>query len=373
MDLNMYLKELEYLVNVDSGTECADGVNKVADFLADRFRDMNWNVKEIETSAKCGKCIVCTNHKSDHYDLLMIGHTDTVYPEGTCCERPFTIDGNFAYGPGVCDMKHGCLMMYYLLKNQPKEILDKLNIVVIYNPDEEISSKYSKDIYSEYAKKSDYAFLYEASLENTGCCTARKGKIEYQIDFIGKAGHCAYVQTNGACSAIHEMGRWIVKFDEMIDYGRGTTVNVGVASGGVKKNIVAPEASITVDIRFSDPKEEKRFDEMIKKMSKEAQTRGIKTIISQDKVPAFAPDAKATEYIKHVEQLTKENGINFKHSARGGVSDANVISRYGVICLDGLGPTGGMAHCPEEFLLIDTVVPYYNLSMLLIEDLAKKK
>lgn len=124
MNLQSYLEDLEYLVNIDSGTENAKGVNKVADYFVQKFRDMNWDVKEIETKEGFGKCVICTNREADHYDLLMIGHTDTVFPNGTCRNRPFTIDGNRAYGPGVCDMKHGCLMMYYLIKNQSKEILD---------------------------------------------------------------------------------------------------------------------------------------------------------------------------------------------------------------------------------------------------------
>ena len=373
MNLQSYLEDLEYLVNIDSGTENAKGVNKVADYFVQKFKDMNWDVKEIETKEDFGKCVICTNREADHHDLLMIGHTDTVFPNGTCANRPFTIDGNRAYGPGVCDMKHGCLMMYYLIKNQSKEIIDKLNIVVIFNPDEEIGSIYSKDIYGEYARKSDYAFVYEASLENTGCCAERKGNIVYQIEFFGKSGHCAYIQTNGARSATHEMGKWIVKFDSMMNLEHGTTVNVGIANGGIKKNIVAPEAIIIVDVRFSDPNEEKLFDKMVEEMTADAKTRGIKVNISSHRKKALKPTSTTIDYLKHVEQIAKQKGIEFKYAPRGGVSDANIIATHGTICLDGLAPTGGLAHCPEEFMLIDSIIPYYNLSKTLIEDLANNK
>jgi len=157
MDLNKYLKELEYLVNIDSGTEDVEGVTKVADFFATKFRELNWNVHEYEFGTECGKCVICTNREAEHYDLLMIGHLDTVFSHGTCEERPFRIEGNIAYGPGVADMKNGSLLMYYLLKDIPEEINKKLNIVAIFNPDEETGSQYSQKVYEEYARKSDYA------------------------------------------------------------------------------------------------------------------------------------------------------------------------------------------------------------------------
>ncbi|MBQ8807940.1 MAG: M20 family metallopeptidase [Clostridia bacterium] len=373
MDLAQYLKELEYLVNIDSGSEDGEGVSKVADFFSEKFNEMGWNVHEYEFGTECGKCVICTNREAEHYDLLMIGHLDTVFPKGTCTERPFRIEGNRAYGPGVCDMKHGSLLMYYLLKELPEEVNEKLNIVAIFNPDEEIGSCYSKTVYEEYASKSNYGFVYESASEKDGCCAERQGGLFYDIDFIGKDGHSGYMFTNGSKSAIHEMGKWIVKFSEMASLEKGTTVNVGIANGGVKSNVVAPSASIKIDIRFKDNSEIERFDSAIEEMTAEATGRGIGVKTEKRVKKALVYTEETDRYIKHVEKITKENGIEFKHKARGGLSDANILAQYGVLCLDGLGPVGMKCHCPEEVMLIDTVIPYYNLSMLFIKDLAETK
>ena len=372
MDLNQYLKELEYLVNIDSGSEDYEGVNKVADFFVEKFSDMGWNVHEYEFGTECGKCVICTNRKAEHYDLLMIGHLDTVFPKGATKERPFRIEGNLAYGVGVADMKHGSLLMYYLLKNLPKEVNEKLNIVAIFNPDEEIGSGYSRTVYEKYAQKSDYGFLYEASDEN-GCCAERKGGLFYTVNFTGKGGHCGYMFTNGSKSAIHEMGKWIVNFSEMGSLEKGTTVNVGVAHGGIKSNVVAPSAQIEIDIRIKDNSEIERFDKAIEKMTAEAKERGIDVKIEKRMKPALMYTEKTDRYIKHIEKITKENGIEFKHTARGGLSDANILAAFGVLCLDGMGPSGDKEHSPDEYMKIDTVIPYYNLSALLIKDLAQQK
>ena len=373
MDLNQYLKELEYLVNIDSGSEDSEGVSKVADFFSEKFNDMGWNVHEYEFDRKCGKCVICTNREAEHYDLLMIGHLDTVFPKGTCKERPFRIEGNLAYGPGVADMKHGSLLMYHLLKELPEEVNEKLNIVAIFNPDEEIGSRYSKTVYEEYAKKSDYGFVYESAGEKGGCCAERKGGLFYDVDFIGKDGHCGYMFENGAKSAIHEMGKWIVKFSEMASREKNTTVNVGVAGGGVKSNVVAPSASMQIDIRFRDNSEIERFDAAIEEMTYAATQHDIEVKIEKRIKKALIYTQEVDRYIKHIQKITKENGIEFKHKARGGLSDANILAGFGVLCLDGLGPVGMKGHCPAEVMKIDTVIPYYNLSALLIKDLAQQK
>lgn len=41
------------------------------------------------------------------YDVMCLGHMDTVFPEGEAARRPFEIRGDQAFGPGVCDMKGG--------------------------------------------------------------------------------------------------------------------------------------------------------------------------------------------------------------------------------------------------------------------------
>jgi hypothetical protein len=33
--------------------------------------------------------------------IVMMGHRDTVFPDGTAAQRPFRIDGDQAFGPGV--------------------------------------------------------------------------------------------------------------------------------------------------------------------------------------------------------------------------------------------------------------------------------
>ena len=370
MDLELYFSQLEQLVNMESCSDDPEGINRVADFFAKGFREVGWIVEEHTPSPLAGNCLICTNRKADRYDVMLIGHMDTVFPRGTGV--PYRTEGNKAYGAGVGDMKHGCLLMYYLMKELPKEVNDKLNILVVFNPDEEIGSRYSRECYLPYAAKSDLCLVYEARSSKNGVCIERKGASQYKLKFTGVPGHCGFVFKNGAKSAVSEMARWIVALDALQSMERNTSVNVGLASGGTKPNVVPENAEMTVDIRFSDPTEADRVESTVADLLQQAQERGISVEIveKRGKLP-LVPDEKAKAYFDHLMKIGKEAGLEFVFEARGGLSDANLIAQVGPICIDGMGPIGGDGHSPNEYILMDSVMPAYDLSMLIFKDLAK--
>lgn len=374
MELNAYLRDLERLVNTDSCSDDPDGLNRMAEFFAERFSEMGWNVDRHSLAPQSGTCVICTNRKAEHYDVMLVGHLDTVFPKGTCAQRPFRLEGNIAYGPGVCDMKQGCLLMYYLMKELPKAVFDKLNIVVVFNPDEEIGSRYSKDVYLPYAEKTDYAFLYEARTVKGTYCVERKGAVGFTVAFTGKAGHCGFVFENNARSAVSEMARWIVTLDQLQDRQRNTSVNVGVVSGGTKGNVVPEQAEMKVDIRFSIPEEADRVEETLALLMDQAERNGIgvRFVEKRIKLPLI-PNEACRAYVEHITELGRAHGMEPKFKARGGLSDANIIAQSGPICLDGMGPAGAGGHSSDEYMLIDTVLSEFAFSNLLLKDLADRK
>ena len=83
MDLNLYLKQLETLVNIDSGSHNAAGVNKVADVIEGWYRDLGWHVINHDVGPEAGRLMEISNRPADHYDVMFVGHMDTVFPDGT--------------------------------------------------------------------------------------------------------------------------------------------------------------------------------------------------------------------------------------------------------------------------------------------------
>ena len=170
------------------------------------------------------------------------------------------------------------------------------------------------------------------------------------------------------------MGRWIVALSDMQDEKIGTSVNVGIARGGVTKNTVAPDAMIEVDIRIKDNAEPERFDATIARLTEDAKSHGIGVEVDRRFKPALVYTDEVRAYVEHVCRITKAAGISFSHAPRGGLSDANILASYGCLCLDGLGlASGGGSHSPNEKVQYKTAEHFKNLSLFLMKDIAENK
>jgi glutamate carboxypeptidase len=55
--------------------------------------------------------------------------------------------------------------------------------------------------------------------------------------------------------------------------------------------------------------------------------------------------------------LASEVGITFGGASTGGASDGNTAAGVGRPVLDGLGPVGGRAHSPDEYIELSSIVP----------------
>ena len=117
MDIKKYLQQLELLVNIDCGTHNYEGIKKVADYLIDWYKEIDWQIKIHDTKDENYKVYEIFNHDDSHYDVMFIGHLDTVFPDGTVSKRPFKIIDDVCYGPGVNDMKNGVLAMLHIGEN----------------------------------------------------------------------------------------------------------------------------------------------------------------------------------------------------------------------------------------------------------------
>ena len=377
MDLDLYLRQLEELVNIDSGSKNADGINQVADRLQRWYEELGWNVESIHVGEETGRVLLITNHPSDHYDVKFVGHMDTVFPDGTAVERPFRIEGDNCYGPGVGDMKNGDVAMYHVAANLPKEALDRLNIAMVYNPDEEIGSRYSRDTLDAIGARADYIFVMESAGQNgTRHCFARKGSLGYEIEFHGKAAHSGFMFEVENASAVLEMGNYIVKLMGLASREEDTTVNVGIAGGGTAGNVVADYARLQVEMRFKKDSERDRLKQTVEDMvSGTPYVEGVRTEIVRARESApFVKTEEAKRYIAHIRGLAEELGIPFAEKDRGGLSDANHLSRCGhAIVLDGMGPHGALDHSEKEYGYIGSVEPCVRLLVRILQELASSK
>lgn len=374
IDLEQYLKELELLVNMDSGQGNPEGITAVGNYLALRMKPLGWLAEQVDIGDKTGLCTILKNREASHYDVLLVGHVDTVFPSGETAKRPFYRDDTRAYGLGVLDMKQGDLAICYVLEQLPRSVLDKLNIVVIFNPDEEIGSIYSSKLMDSYATISDYAFVFEAASTDGSHTVQRKGSSRYKICFHGKAGHAGYMFDGSSISAINELLYWAYCLNGLTNREKGTGVNIGVIEGGEAVNIVPDFAQMSVEIRYEANDEYQLHLQVMEELKEHAKQLGVGVdIVEKYQIPPLIPNDKTKAYVDRVRCLAHRNGFSFELKSRGGLSDANHIAACCPIVIDGLAPTGDFDHSDKEYLELSTVEPNLNLIYLMLCDLADNK
>lgn len=373
--MERYFRELATLVNMDSGHDAPEGIRTVAEYFAQAFRELNWIV-ELQEMGETGPCLIAKNRNAEHYDVLLTGHMDTVFPKGTAKERPYREENGFAFGPGVCDMKAGCLSIIYALRETECSLLEELNIVVILQPDEEIGSPFSRELLCSYGKCSDYCFVFEAAegADKGYHCIQRKGILRYCFQFHGKAGHAGSLLENGSISAVSEMAYWIEKINSLTDPEMGTTANIGMVQGGTATNVVPAYAEMSGEVRFEQIKEADRAKALMKELYAHAEAAGVMIRQTDDRYePPMMPSKETREYVYCLQEKERAAGRTFDIQKRGGLSAANFVSQCTAVCIDGMGPSGDKAHSVDEFLRIDTAEASIRMAQDILEDIAERK
>jgi glutamate carboxypeptidase len=138
----------------------------------------------------------------------------------------------------------------------------------------------------------------------------------------------------------------------------GATLNVGVVQGGTRPNVVPAEANAQIDVRAF---ERASLDAIIAAM-RECVTSTIvpDTTVTLEGGVSNGPMERtaATEWLLgQCREAAAAAGFELHDAATGGGSDGNTTAGLGVPTLDGLGPVGGSAHSPREYLEIPSIVP----------------
>jgi glutamate carboxypeptidase len=160
-------------------------------------------------------------------------------------------------------------------------------------------------------------------------------------------------------SAINELSHKTLALHALSDVPKGITLNVGVVSGGQTVNTVAPWAKGEVDLRFITPAD--RAAAMAK----------VEAIMAKSYVPGTTARLEITgEFLPLVE--TADGKALYQHYAKGlkelgiaetaalftgGCADSGFASATGTSTICAVGPVGGRAHSPDEYMEIDTIVP----------------
>jgi glutamate carboxypeptidase len=312
--------------------------------------------------------------------VLLVGHMDTVFDEGTAAARPFRVDAGRAYGPGVTDMKGGLLTgLYGLLvlrgmgavTSDGDTTMPFERLTFIANPDEEIGSPSSTPIIRETARTADATFVLECARANGDIVSSRKGILDARLTVHGRAAH-AGVEPEKGRSAILAAAHLVPALHALTGRWPGVTCNVGVIGGGTRPNVVPEEARLEVDLRA------------VTREHLEAAEAEVRALIGEPAVPDVTIEMEPMARWWPMEKLERSGrlvelaialagrlGFELNDTATGGASDANTTAGMGIASLDGLGPIGGMDHSPAEYLELESIVPRTSLLAALLLAVAR--
>ncbi len=394
-NFSRYLEIYENMVSTNSYTDNPAGVNAHAKFTADQFVEMGFEAEYVQSSnPDFGKHLVLTRKGRSDQRIGLISHLDTVFSveEEQKNEFFWRIEADRVYGPGTNDIKGGTVMILMVIdaiKKFAPSLFDEITWVILSNAAEERWSNDFGELCRERIGPNGIAALvFEAGYhdgEVFSLVAARKGMAVYDIKVEGRSAHAGNGHQTGA-SAIVQMAHLIQEIANLTDYNKDLTFNVGVLEGGTVPNRIPHLAAARGEMRtFSND----AFQEGVENLLALNQLEPLKSndgdfsckiaiqVILEN---SPWPRNPATDRLfDHWQTIAETMGMHIVREERGGLSDGNQLWDF-VPTIDGLGPSGGNAHCSErsddgskdqEFATLSSFIPKAILNTLAIIQLAE--
>ena len=304
----------------------------------------------------------------DTRTTLLLGHTDTVHPRGTLSKQCVHTEAGRLYGPGIFDMKGSCVLALEALRTLVTlDFVPKRPVVVLLTCDEETGSQTGRQLVEEEARRAAQVLVLEPPAPGGQVKTARKGVGMWKVTAHGIASHAGLNPETGA-SAILELARLTEQFHSMSDPVSGTNFNVGIVRGGTRSNVVAAEAEIEIDVRFSCAKEAQRVDELMSNLRSFDERVSLTVNGGINRGPLERTEGVVKLY-HHAREIAASLDFELGEQSVGGASDGNFVAALDVAVLDGLGIDGGGAHAANEHILISDIARHGALLAGLIATL----
>jgi len=352
------LQFLELLVSENSFTGNADGVNANADLIAARFKSLGFSERRVPCRDSDAGDHLILDSGGTAPAIACVSHLDTVFPSEEEKKNQFhwQREGDIAYGPGTYDIKGGTALLWLMFTAMAEvlpEVFGRFRWILLWNAAEErLVSDFFEVCQASLPESTEACLVFEGDnerSENFALIQSRKGMAKFRIRVEGRGGHAGNYHVNGA-NAIHQLARLVCRAEELTDYSRDLTVNVGVIRGGVVANRVPEEAEAVLEMRAYDPK---LFEETRAKLlafagqgEVSARSDGHPCQITVTEITVMPPwelNEPTKQLVNTWREAGASVGVTVHAGKRGGVSDANPIaSRFPT--LDGLGPRGGNPH-----------------------------
>ncbi|PWC29107.1 M20/M25/M40 family metallo-hydrolase [Teichococcus aestuarii] len=355
------LEGLRLWVECESPTFDAAAVNRMMSLASRDLALLGARVERIPGRMGLGDCV---RARFPHPDgemeggILVLAHLDTVHPVGTLGALPYRVEGERAFGPGICDMKGGTYIALQAMAAMVQAgIATRRPVTFLLTSDEEIGSPSTRDLIEAEAARHEVVLVPEPARPDGGVVTGRYAIARFNLRTTGRPSHAGSALSDGR-SAIREMCRQVLAIEAMTT--EACTFSVGVVQGGHWVNCVATHCdaeALTMAKRQAD------LDQAVERMlGLAAGAADVQLAVRRGVTrPVWEPDANTMGLYATAKGLAAKLGFAISHQSAGGGSDGNFTGAMGIPTLDGLGVQGAGIHTLQEHLLIDSLVPRARL------------
>jgi glutamate carboxypeptidase len=376
---------VEQWSNLNSGTFNLDGVKKCSEAVLAEFKSLEADVRFLDLpptklidprgesiDRPLGKAIHLQKHREAPIKVLLGIHIDTVYGTDDSFQCATPIDSARLQGPGVADAKGGLVVLLTALQSLERSALaGKIGWDVLINPDEEIGSPGSAEMWKNLAGHNQIGMLYEPALPGGALVAGRKGSGNFAAVVRGKTAHAGRDPKAGR-NANHLLGEMIVALAAMQNLSPGISVNVGQISGGTAVNIVPDLAIASFNIRVVGNDEQAAVERRLREIVNELSSRDGFSIALHggfSAPPKVMTDA-SRRLLDAFQTCGRELGLQIESRDTGGVCDGNRLAAAGLSNIDSLGVRGGNLHSDREYIELDSLVERAKLSAVFLLKLA---
>ena len=346
---------LRHLVEIESPSQVKSAVDRVGAVVAEEALKLGAQVEIIpgqETGDHVLAHFALGGAEAHSKPILLLCHMDTVFPLGTIDKFSYREVDGMIHGPGTLDMKAGIVIALSAIEEAQQSGLAR-PVTLLCTSDEEIGSLTSREHIERLAQESALVLVLAGGLVDGALKTWRKGVGEFWVRTKGRAAHSGGDHEKGR-NAIEEMAHQVIAIQKLTDYGKQTTLNVGVIQGGTVSNVVPEETVIQVDVRVMQPGEWERLETELKKLRPVLDGTSIEISGGLNRPPMpFDETMKAT--FEKARSIAAQAGLELKAGGTGGASDANFVAPLGIPVLDGLGAVGEGYHSDREYIFADSL------------------
>jgi glutamate carboxypeptidase len=382
------LETLRELVSIESGSRDREGLDRLADLIARKLKELGGAVELIEQGAdlyrmsdtpdRVGKMVQATFSGKGAKRILLLAHMDTVYPRGMIGQQPFRLDGNRAYGLGIADDKQGIALILHTIA-----LLKAMNfqgyraLTVLINGDEEISSPASRGRIARLGSEHDAVLSFEASrLDSDKVALATSGIAAVTLTVKGRAAHSGFAPEQGV-NALYELAHQVLQTRDLSDPAVGLKMNWTLANAGTVRNMIPPSAQAIADVRVLrvadyDSIEQKIRERIKKQLLPEAR---VEITFERRRPPLEATESSRALALR-AKAIYREIGRDLvvDDAPEGGGTDAAFAGVGGKTpVIERLGLQGFGEHSTDaEYVAIDSVEPRLYLTARLIMELSQE-